>query len=77
MIWIIVKRIRFNNERVLSFASYSLYIGLGSIFYNLTESSYFVSGGAWVMVALILLACTIKRTDERSRLRPVSKVRLT
>jgi O-antigen ligase len=76
MIWIIVKRILSNNERVFSFASYSLYIGIGSIFYNLTESSYFVSGGAWMMVVLILLPNTIKRADERSRLRSVSKVRL-
>jgi exopolysaccharide production protein ExoQ len=77
MIWIIVKRILLNNERVLSFASYSLYIGLGSIFHNLTESSYFLSGGFWLMIVLILLSNTIKRTDESSRLRSVSRVRLT
>jgi O-antigen ligase len=70
MIWIIVKAILLNNERVLSFTSYSLYIALGSILYNLTESSYFRSDGLWLMVVLILLPHTIKRTDESSRLRP-------
>jgi O-antigen ligase len=67
-IWILVKRILLNNERALSFASYSLYVGIGSIFYNLTESSYFRSEGAWLMIVLILLANTIKRTDESHRL---------
>jgi exopolysaccharide production protein ExoQ len=62
MIWITAKRILLNNERVLSFASYSLYIGLGSVFYDLTESSYFsLSGGVWLMIVLILLSNTIKR----------------
>jgi exopolysaccharide production protein ExoQ len=75
MIWIILKRILLNNERVFSFADYSLYVGLGSIFYNLTESSYFVSGGLWLMIVLALLSSTI--TDERGRLRSVSRVRLT
>jgi exopolysaccharide production protein ExoQ len=69
MIWILVKRILLSNERALSFASYSLYVGIGSIFYNLTESFYFRSGGAWLMIVLILLASTIKRTDESHKLR--------
>jgi exopolysaccharide production protein ExoQ len=69
MIWILVKRILLSNERALSFASYSLYVGIGSIFYNLTESFYFRSGGAWFMIVLILLASTIKRTDESHKLR--------